>query len=264
MKQAFEDMAESYDAAFTNTLTGRYQRASVWQHLDHLYGKSEPKRILEVNCGTGEDAIYLARMGHDVLATDVSGEMIQKAQSKLPAELEGRLRFEKLNILDINTLNPQQFNLIFSDFGGLNCLSPDELDVFLSRIPGLLKPKGRFIAVVMPKFCFMESLYFLLKLDVKKAFRRNTNNHLNVQLIETSLPIWYYNPKYIAQKLSDTGKRRAQKGIGIFIPPSYLDEKFSRFRLAMKALGFTDSILSRISLSAYISDHFLIDIEMKK
>lgn len=264
MKAAFEDVAQRYDVTFTNTLTGRYQRAQVWQHLDEqLYG-SDPKHILEVNCGTGEDAIYMAGQGHKVLATDVSAEMIQVARLKLTEEVKSSVTFEQMNMLDINTIQPQRFDVIFSNFGGLNCLSPNQLDGFLALIPKMLKPKGRFIAVVMPKFCLIESLYFFLKLDMTKVFRRNTKHYLNVQLLDETLPIWYYSPKQIRVKLSEDGTLVKQKGIGIFIPPSYLDAKFSKFRTLMRFFGKVDSILAKLSLTANFSDHFLIDIEMKK
>ena len=36
-------------------------------------------RVLELNCGTGEDAVFLARRGVRVLATDLSGAMVEAA-----------------------------------------------------------------------------------------------------------------------------------------------------------------------------------------
>ena len=59
---AFSSLAASYDDLFTRSTIGRAQRNVVW---DVLLNAFEPgTRILELNCGTGEDALFLAR--HDV------------------------------------------------------------------------------------------------------------------------------------------------------------------------------------------------------
>jgi len=264
MEAAFDNVAESYDTSFTDTLTGRYQRDQVWQHLDQNFPAEKTKRILEVNCGTGEDAIHLARRGHEVVATDISDKMIQIAMLKTPHDISNRLSFQQMNMLDIDILKPSGFDIIFSNFGGLNCLSPDQLNNFLDMISSLLNPNGRFVAVIMPKFCFMESLYFLFKLNFSKVFRRNTKEYLRVQLNDAILPIWYYTPKDIRLRLRAKGTVIQQKGIGILIPPSYLDQKFSKFKRLMKFFGKVDALVSNLAVTANFSDHFLIDIEMKQ
>jgi ubiquinone/menaquinone biosynthesis C-methylase UbiE len=56
---AFDAIAEEYDATFTNSHLGRILRRRVWQIL--AANISEGQHILELACGTGEDAIWLAR-----------------------------------------------------------------------------------------------------------------------------------------------------------------------------------------------------------
>ena len=73
MPSPFDIMAETYDADFTYTTIGALQRQQVWNHLQDILKKGAPEmNILEINCGTGEDAIKLARLGHTVTATDRS------------------------------------------------------------------------------------------------------------------------------------------------------------------------------------------------
>ena len=69
----FDAVADDYDSSFTDTAVGRLHRATVWRHLDAVLEPSS--KILELGCGTGEDALRLARRGHRVLATDVSTAM---------------------------------------------------------------------------------------------------------------------------------------------------------------------------------------------
>ena len=67
---AFDDLAREYDAEFTTTALGSVLRAMVWKRYEHCFAGRE--HLLEIGCGTGEDAVHLARRGYRVLATDAS------------------------------------------------------------------------------------------------------------------------------------------------------------------------------------------------
>jgi methyl halide transferase len=54
-----------------------------------------PGRALEVGCGTGTNAVYLAQHGFDVLGVDISPRAIDKARSRA----RGRCRFETVDFL---------------------------------------------------------------------------------------------------------------------------------------------------------------------
>jgi SAM-dependent methyltransferase len=55
-----------------------------------------PGRTLDIGCGTGTNAIFLARHGFDVLGVDISEIAIDKARAKA----HGRCRFEVVDFLD--------------------------------------------------------------------------------------------------------------------------------------------------------------------
>ncbi len=79
--------------------------------------------VLEMNCGTGEDALWLARRGVQVLATDVSPAMLEAARKKLAATPDCALaRFHRLAWEELETLNEGPFDGMLSNFGGLNCV----------------------------------------------------------------------------------------------------------------------------------------------
>jgi ubiquinone/menaquinone biosynthesis C-methylase UbiE len=67
---AFDRLAAKYDDMFTRSMVGRAQRQAVW---DVLLETIEPgSHILELNCGTGEDALFLAQHDMSVVACDAS------------------------------------------------------------------------------------------------------------------------------------------------------------------------------------------------
>ena len=72
MRTAFDHTAKSYDDAFTHTAIGKLQREMVWSYLEATFKDKFPSNVLELNCGTGEDAVFFARHGSKVLSTDVS------------------------------------------------------------------------------------------------------------------------------------------------------------------------------------------------
>src|SRR3954447_11979042 len=63
----FDAVADSYDAQFTHTTIGALMREVVWRRLGARFAAGS--RVLEMNCGTGEDALWMARRGVNVLAT---------------------------------------------------------------------------------------------------------------------------------------------------------------------------------------------------
>ena len=77
---AFDTLAENYDAHFTRSSIGRAQRDAVWRKAVEVF-RGELS-ILELNCGTGEDALFLASQGHRVTALDASRAMIDRASQR--------------------------------------------------------------------------------------------------------------------------------------------------------------------------------------
>jgi len=55
---AFDQLAADYDQRFTYSIIGRAQRDSILKILSNTFKAND--NILELNCGTGEDAIFLA------------------------------------------------------------------------------------------------------------------------------------------------------------------------------------------------------------
>src|ERR1700676_3842876 len=81
---AFDTIAESYDSLFTTSMIGRSQRAAVWRKAQTVFRAGD--RVLELNCGTGTDALFFASLGIAVTACDASPRMIEQAQRQKAAD----------------------------------------------------------------------------------------------------------------------------------------------------------------------------------
>src|SRR4029453_10976804 len=119
----FDELAAGYDREFTRSACGEVLRSLVHERLPRVFGGR--RRILELGCGTGEDAVHLARTGHRVYAVDASAEMIRLARAKAEAAgVAGSIQFQVLPVESLDSL-PQaaRFDGVFSNFGVINCVA---------------------------------------------------------------------------------------------------------------------------------------------
>ena len=279
----FDAVAGQYDSEFTETAVGRLQRAIVHDFLEKWLAIHRPPstvcRVLELNCGTGEDAIWLARRGCRVLATDSSPEMVAVAHEKVRrAGLENLVDVRVCPIQEIGNWelgieNPSpipnsqfpipNFDLVFSNFGGLNCVPPPDLERFGTEVlPTILRPGGQFVAVVMGRFCWWETAYFLAKGQWRTAFRRRSRKPVAARLdASTSIETWYYAPGEL-KKLIIQHSPSITQAIGFWLPPSYLDPLFRRFPRLLRLLDFLEKHC-RGRAWASAADHHLVGMTQK-
>ena len=256
MKADFDQAAKNYDSSFTFSEIGKMQRNLVYKQLQKPLANC--KTILEINCGTGEDAFWLHNQGFLETATDISEKMIAVAQSK------SKEKYPNFTVLDIKKIAEEThfFDMIFSNFGGLNCLSKAELQDFFTNANAILS-KNRFLTlVIMPKNTLWEQFYFAIKFDFKKAFRRK-NEFAIANVDGENVKTYYYNPKDIVHLSKFNFKILEIKPIGFFIPPSYLESFFKNKKTLLKSLNFLENSIKNCSFLSKYADHYIITLQKK-
>jgi SAM-dependent methyltransferase len=254
--EAFNEYAALYDEHFTHSITGTAQRNRVYALLAREL--TNIASVLELNCGTGEDASWLAQKGFTVLATDGSQGMVMKATLKNAAR-----RNVIVSLADLRTpaqLPPQKTDLIFSNFGGLNCLSPQELRQLAPALKQRLAKNGKAVLVVMGRGCGWEKFYFLLKRDARRK-RRSSKDSVTAVIEGEPVNTWYYTPAEFAAMFAPHFRVKNTSAVGLFIPPSYLEPFFARKPFLFSILAGLDRLLARGSWCANAADHFLITLE---
>jgi SAM-dependent methyltransferase len=220
--------------------------------------------ILELNCGTGEDAVLFSEKGFNIVATDVSEEMLKVTQEKVQQySMQNKISSHYLDLDSFDdSLFEKKFDLVFSNFGGLNCINPQSLKKLLERLPAILTPGGRFVAVIMPKFCLWESIYFLMKFQFRNAFRRWTSSSVEANLQGTLVKTWYFRPSQV-KAWSKNFSVIDMKPIGIALPPSFLQTYFSKRRRLLIRLNSLEKRFGNWSSFSGMADHYLIDLKLK-
>lgn len=263
-KAAFDAVAAEYDQQFTHTPTGDFQRKLVHHYIDScLLSSTQPLSVLELNCGTGADALHLLKQNCKVLATDISAQMVHTARqkaAKLTGEEQQRIRFQTLAAQDVLQLKAQApFDLVFSNFGGLNCISPQAFQQLAADLNQLLAPGGQAVFVIMSRFSWWETAYFLAKANWKAAWRRRSQTPIDAPLAEgLSVKTWYYSPTEVADLMYPYFRLNQKQGIGFTIPPSYLDPFFAKRPKLLNWLWTVEQRLVQWPFLAAQSDHFLL------
>ncbi|HUP11559.1 MAG TPA: class I SAM-dependent methyltransferase, partial [Niastella sp.] len=146
----FDILAGAYDTGFVDSLTGSAQRRITYKWLRPLLASKQNMQLLEINCGTGTDASWMAQKGHTVTATDASPAMVEQAQRQFaPAPAHNQPIFKICAFDQLQTtFSARQFDGIISNFAGLNCVAPAAMTGLAKQFYQLLKPGGHFAVVL--------------------------------------------------------------------------------------------------------------------
>ncbi|WP_077618876.1 class I SAM-dependent DNA methyltransferase [Bacillus sinesaloumensis] len=105
--------------------------------------KSQPLRVLDIGCGTGEIAIQLAKEGYEVVGVDLSEDMLAVANNKA-IEAGVSVEFYQQDMVEISGFAPFDIVLIFCD--SLNYLQTEEdVQRTLQNVYELVFPDGIFL-----------------------------------------------------------------------------------------------------------------------
>jgi len=259
---AFDQYANDYDSHFTNSVIGVAQRNRVKAFTQKYFTKSSS--VLEINCGSGEDALWIATKVKNIIATDASIEMIKVAKNKTQHSANNNLQFIKGDFNKLETIFlTDRFDIIFSNFAGLNCVSETELKKLSNHFSNLLNEQGKLLLVLMGTKCWLEKLYFMYKGETAKSKRRTQKSGVPTQIENASFLTFYYSPDQIKALFKPEFIVKEIKPIGYFIPPSYLESFIAKKPLLAKLLFSLEKRVAHFSWMANRADHYFICLEKK-
>jgi ubiquinone/menaquinone biosynthesis C-methylase UbiE len=253
---AFDRMADGYDAAFTESLIGRAQRNVVWNALAMNFRAGN--RVLELNCGTGEDALFLARRGVSVLGCDAAPRMITVAERRKSSGVSAAsLDFRVLRNEELDAIQPSApFDGAFSNFSGLNCV--EDMSPVARQLARLVKPGGTALFCFSTRICLWEIAWYSLRGNFKKALRRVRGATL-ARLNELSIPVWYPTLSEIRRSFAPFFRLDSTQAVGLCVPPSYVEPWAQRHRSILRGLETMDQRLSTLPLLRALGDHMLLE-----
>lgn len=107
-------------------------------------GKVKPGKALDICCGMGTNALYMAEKGFQVQRVDISPKAIEYAQKK--AERAGlEIPFSVENAVYL-PFEDEQFDFVF-DMGCFHHILAEDRERFLRGVHRVLRPGGKYLVV---------------------------------------------------------------------------------------------------------------------
>jgi ubiquinone/menaquinone biosynthesis C-methylase UbiE len=220
---AFDALATDYDAEFSHTPLGQMLRQRVWDIYSRYFQPGQ--HLLELACGTGEDALWLAQQGLTITATDGAPEMLAITQRKAQQSgLAHQITIQPLALQSIASHLPPaiadlRFDGLYSNFGGLNTMS--DWQTLAEGVAKLVRPDGIVILVLMGPICLWEMIWYLGHGDRRLAMRR-FNQPVTAVIGQSVIPIWYPSARRLRHDFAPWFQHITTESLGLWLPPTYL------------------------------------------
>ncbi|MBK5277348.1 MAG: methyltransferase domain-containing protein [Bacteroidia bacterium] len=258
VNRAFSKQSLNYDSIDQENQVLQDMRQQVYHHVsDFLKVES---RILELNAGTGIDALHYVTQGHNVFATDLSDGMISQIEKKIiKHHFQDRFICQQLSYDKLDQLKGQKFDYVFSNFGGLNCI--DDLSKVTMNLPAILNT-GAFITwVIMPPISLWELLW-VFKGYGKKAFRRLYKNGVTAHLEGEYFKTYYHSLAQIKNAFGYKFKFIKSEGLCALSPPPANGDFPVRNPRVYQSLRILDSFVrSRFPFNRW-ADHIIVTFQL--
>jgi ubiquinone/menaquinone biosynthesis C-methylase UbiE len=257
----YETVSEIFDSAsatYDRDEAGNFIRVMMRALSLHvLRATFRPgQRILEIGCGTGTEAIELAKAGITVVATDISHQMISRVTKRARAHgLDGRIRVHQMAAHDVSMLQSEygakSFDGAYSSFGALNC--EPNLAEFAASLAALLRTQSRFVCSIINRLCLFDLVLntFLLKRDPRLG-RYPTLNIGNRRLATK-----YYSPGEFGKMLRPFFVVEGMRALPAVLPPPHFDRHVMIFRSTLRNLLPLEWRLGGLFPFNQFGDHFL-------
>jgi SAM-dependent methyltransferase len=257
---AFDRLAPEYDALAGGEI---FQLLRAQTH--RVFGRRfQPgSRVLEIGCGTGVDTQFFASRGVSVVACDPSEEMVSRTLRRLAHEgLDEHSTVVPCGVEDLQAylealgLSPR-FDGIVSNFGALNCVP--NLAPLAALVRQNLEPGGAVVLGLMTRICVLEAAYFVATRRPRLVGRRLGNCPVNVAVAGVQVPTYYHRVRDVIETLGRDVGLESVVGIGVAIPPPYLEARWRRLPRRLRVMVNTlDGWLSPWPPFNRLGDHMLL------
>lgn len=257
---AFDRLAPEYDALAAGEIF-QLLRQRTHKTFARCFGPGA--RVLEIGCGTGLDTAFLAATVRNVVACDPSEEMVSRSLRRLAhAGLDARATVLPCGLDDLASFldalaSPDAFDGIVSNFGALNCV--EHLAPLGALARKYLRPGGSVLLGLMGRTCAVEALYFAATKRPNLASRRRHDGAVPVLVAGIDVPTFYHRISDVRAALGRDLHLQAIEGVGVAIPPPYLEQRWLQLPRSVRGLVTSiDALIAPIPPFNRAGDHVLL------
>ncbi|MBX7185003.1 MAG: class I SAM-dependent methyltransferase [Vicinamibacteria bacterium] len=245
----FDSLAASYDASFGVAPTGRLFRFRVAERV--MTSARPGSRVLDIGCGTGEDAVWLAAQGCLVHGIDPSPKMIEAAKAKAAAR-GSTATFECRPVQSLAT-EGASFDAVISNFGALNCVP---LETWAALAPSLLTASGRGFVSLMGRRPLPEAL----RRGRSAADRGRT---VAVKVGDSAISVHYESVDAVRRALAPAATVRRVEALGCLVPGPGFEGFARRHPIVVGVLAMAEAVVRRAPFFNERGDHVLLEFERR-
>jgi ubiquinone/menaquinone biosynthesis C-methylase UbiE len=256
---AFTRTAARYDAFAEDHPHLTRMRSKVYGAFERFVAPGAA--VLELNAGTGTDALHLAQRGYRVHATDIAPGMLGRLRDKVAAHgLEGRVSVQECSFLALDEVDGAPFDSVFSDLGGLNCCA--DLRPVFRGVDRVLRPGGVAVVVVMPPICLWE-LALVFAGQFRLATRRLAADGVRAHLEGRQFTVHYFTPRQVFDAFGEGYEPLAVEGVSVLTPTAESKGLAQRHSRVYSMLAAADDVVAPHAPFSRWGDFFLAAVRRR-
>lgn len=255
---AYDAIAARYDAVPVENRINRYMRAVSLERLRTTFHAGQ--LVLELGCGTGDEALALAAGGVRVLALDTSAEMVRISRAKAAVRgLADVATFRQAAASDLPALVDSLGGPFDGGYASFSLAYEADLRPVEAGLHALLRPGATFLASVPSRVCLVELFLALGSAHPAYAGRRLRPWH-DHKVGGSLVPIRTYTPRALMRSMGRHFRLVGVEALPALVPPPYMNRAYARLDGLADAVERVDAALRTRSPFRYVGDHFLAEL----
>lgn len=256
-ERAYDAIAGRYDRVPAENRVNRIMREHSLNSLRAAFARGS--RVLELGCGSGEEALDLAGRGVRVVAVDASGAMVREAIAKAEARgLAGVATFLQASSRELALRRTELGAPFDGAFASFSLAYEPDLKPVVEGLHRLLRPGASFLASFPSRVCAVE-LFLALATGRPGLAGRRLRPWYGHTVGRYSVPIRSYAPAEVRRAFAPSFDLIRWEAVIGLVPPPYMNRVYGRLDGLADAIERVDVALRLTRPMRSVGDHFLAE-----
>lgn len=257
LRAAFDRVGASIETSVTMNPVNRWMRARSRREIVATFPPGSA--LLEIGCGAGADATFLAERGYRIEALDISDKMVEAARERVQsAGLASRVHLRRGRLSEVaGDLERSAWFPFDGAYANFSLTYEDSLRDLARIVHRLLRPGAPFVFTLPNKLCVSEPVIAMARLRVRDALLR-LKDPRSARVRGFEVRFHTYTPVRVRESLEGFFEPGGTVGVPVFMPPPFLyNPMFERLRASLEP--FDDRLAGRFPWR-YLGDTTLFKV----
>ncbi|RWA14075.1 hypothetical protein EKO27_g1039 [Xylaria grammica] len=214
------NQSDSYKQGYSRYTTATHEKRTAESNAGFLIPHiKKTDHILDVGCGSGTITTGFAKYAHEgtIIGLDISEDILQRAkelaaESSVPTEGPGSVRFEQGNVLERLPYPDDTFDIVYCSQVLGHMPPPDQPRLALVEMRRVLKPGG-----IMASRTGAASVFYPQRLQLDRLWTGNLSKVLRQGAPDGAEDTWESIPAFYRSAGYDADGGKVQLGAGTMV-----------------------------------------------